>query len=182
MSDTKDSEGGPCPLLLEGCSTHPLTEAKKLKRKEYLKEYYNKYNEKHQEKIQETQRIYREKNKENIREYHMFYRCSPVENKLCSICSSTVKSLTMHRKYSLACTLISFWLEENPEHEAIEQLKEICKNNDGSSNLELNDVSQKYINNFKPEIRREFKEYRKIIFHFSSKKIFLQIYYSNVFD
>ena len=125
MSDTKDIE------------------AKKVKRKEYLKEYYKSYNEKHKEKIKEVQRIYREKNKEKMREYHMFYRCSPVEPKPCSICSSSVKNITVHRKYSLACSLISFLLEENPEHEAIEQLKEICKNNDGSCNLELNDISQK---------------------------------------
>ena len=97
----------------------------------------------------------------------MFYRCSPVEPKPCSICLSTVKNLTTHRKYSLACSLISFLLEENPKHEAIEQLKEICKNNDGSSNFELNDTSHKYIDKFKPEIRREFKEYRKIKYHFS---------------
>ena len=73
----------------------------------------------------------------------------------------------MQRKYSLACTLISFLLEENPEHEAIEQLKQICKHNDGSGNLVPNNASQKYIDELKPEIKREFKEYRNIIYHFS---------------
>ena len=73
----------------------------------------------------------------------------------------------MHRKYSLACSLISFLLEENPEHEAIEELREICRNNDASGNLVPNTASQKYIDKLKPGIKRYFQEYRKIIYHFS---------------
>ena len=98
----------------------------------------------------------------------MFCCCSPDETIPCSICSSTIKkySTSAHRKYSLACILISFLLEVNPEHEAIEKLREICKNNDGRGNSASTNESLYFIEKLKPETRREFKEYRRIIYHF----------------
>ena len=77
------------------------------------------------------------------------------------------QNTTIHRKYSLARSLISFLLEQNPEHEAIEELREICRNNDARGNLVPNTASQKHIDKFKAGIKRDFQEYRKIIYHFS---------------
>ena len=108
-------------MELTDSNTQSDIEIKKEKRKEYMRQYNKKYYQKHKLEINKTSRQYYQDNKEYL-----------TRRVCCPICYTDVSApnLKQHNKDKLACVFLDFLIQKQPEHEAIERIREICKSGD----------------------------------------------------